>query len=232
MKLLKHLERFGPELVDQEYPTSVLLPAGDVVQVADGDSAYGMVAKDEVTISSMNRRQVLNGGMYFSIAGPARIEDLKGFVCLKHAYTCLNTFGGPIEQRGRLKYIDGCSDTLLLSPTVFGDPCLNLLYAPAGINQTAHSHPSVRVGLVIGGRGICCLDDGSRFNLDLGSVFVLPAGEVHSFHTTNASLQIVVYHPESNFGPNDSAHPMVNRTEIDGVSVAGDARYQTREIVQ
>lgn len=44
------------------------------------------------------------------------------------------------------------------------------------------------------------------------------------------ALKIVVYHPDSDFGPTDEAHPMVNRTIINGVSVAGDQRYQTQEI--
>lgn len=61
--------------------------------------------------------------------------------------------GGPIEDRGRLRYIDGCTDTLLIPPWRRGEACLNLLHLPPGIEQTMHTHPSDRAGMTVRGAG-------------------------------------------------------------------------------
>jgi hypothetical protein len=47
-----------------------------------------------------------------------------------------------------------------------------------------------------------------------GDVFVLPTDELHGFHTQDQHLRVVVYHPDSDFGPTDEAHPMINRTSL------------------
>jgi quercetin dioxygenase-like cupin family protein len=169
--------------------------------------------------------------MYFSIPGPARITGLIGFACIRHDYRSLLTVGGPIESRGRLKYIDGCSDSVLIAPPLRGDPCVNFLYAPPGTLQTTHTHPSVRVGLIIKGEGWCHWGDGEVEELRAGSVFILPTGKSHHFETREGELHIVVYHPDSDFGPTHDNHPMVNRTEVGGTSVAGMTEYRTLEIV-
>lgn len=75
---------------------------------------------------------------------------------MRRANWCgLSLLGGPVEHKGRLRYIDQCSDTALIQPVRRGNPCLNLLYFPAGVYQTAHTHPSDRLGLVPSGRGTC-----------------------------------------------------------------------------
>ena len=50
-----------------------------------------------------------------------------------------------------------------------------------------------------------------------GGVFVLTTDLVHSFHTGAEDMRIVVYHPDSDCGPSDDAHPMVNRTLVNGI---------------
>ncbi len=84
--------------------------------------------------------------------------------------------GGPVEEKGRLRYIDGCTDSLLIPPTLSGDACLNLLHLPPHTCQTPHTHPSLRVGLIIRGRGHCLTDEG-RIPLDPGQAFVIRAGD-------------------------------------------------------
>ena len=70
-----------------------------------------------------------------------------GLVISCPGYTGLFHLGGPLEREGRLRYIDGCSDTLLVSPPRRGDPCLNHLHGPPGTRQSPHTHPSARVGV-------------------------------------------------------------------------------------
>lgn len=141
--------------------------------------------------------------------------------------------GGPIEKKGRLKYIDGCTDSLLIPPVKMGDPCLNHLHFPRDIDQTAHTHPSHRIGIVADGEGECITPFGN-LPLTKGMIFVIkeydgvekaegldgkmyPAG-THAFRTTDNTMDVIAFHPDSDFGPTDVDHPMINRTIVDGVS--------------
>ena len=136
---------------------------------------------------------------------------------------------GQREKRGRLSYIDGCSDTLIIPPARKGDCVLNHLHFPAGINQTQHIHPSIRMGIVAGGYGESWYEghwwtkaDGTREQLKApwvnkltpGSVFMLEEQEQHSFRTFKDTMDIIAYHPDSDCGPTDDTHPMIQRTYI------------------
>ena len=211
---------FAPE-IEPLFPTILAIPRGRDVSVAEGDTAFGYVYSGTAKTHRFAIHQQLRKGMFFSAPGPAQLTGLTGFVCIRRAYRGLPMWGGPIEVQGRLKYINGCSDTLLLAPAVKGDPCLNYLYIPPGIRQTPHTHPSVRVGCIIDGAGVCVLAD-ETVDLIPGANFVLPASELHSFHTSTQPLRVVVYHPDSDFGPTDEFHPMINRTTIDNVTLASD----------
>ena len=140
--------------------------------------------------------------------------------------------GGPIEKEGRLKYIDGCTDSLLLPPTKYGMACLNHLHFPSNINQTPHTHPSVRVGIVAKGHGECVTPFGN-IPLVPGQLFlILPEdgnssigidGELHNngthcFRTFDEEMDVIAFHPDSDFGPKDEEHPMINMTIVDGTS--------------
>lgn len=214
---------------DQFFPTSLIIPHKEEVKVPLNSTAYGLASKTGGSINVNNKIFNLYQGMYFCVAGESIIQNLIGFICIRREYNGLFSIGGPAEKVGRLKYVDECSDTLLISPTIFGDPCLNYLYIPAGINQVAHTHPSVRIGYILGGEGYCLTKNG-KFDLYPGIVFLLHPNEVHSFHTQNSYLSIFVYHPDSDFGPTDEVHPMLNKTFIDGVSLRGVNEYRTTEI--
>jgi hypothetical protein len=180
-------------------------------------TTYGIVLEGNSELELCKSRHHLTQGCYFSAVGSFEISGGRGMLIRVPEYAGLNTIGGPVEYSGRLKYIDGCTDTLLISSPKFGDPCLNALYFPSQINQTAHTHPSVRLGAVLWGRGLCKTNAGT-FALEAGASFCIPAGLLHSFHTEAEELAVVAYHPDSDFGPQDGDHPMVNRTMVDGVS--------------
>ncbi len=142
----------------------------------------------------------------------ARIVGGRGLIVLVDRHRGLFGVGGPVEPTGRLRYIDGARDTVLVAPVVRGAPCLNLLHLPASTVQTDHDHPSVRVGLVVSGSGTCILA-GRTEALRQGTVFVLPAGAVHRFETpADDGLRLMAWHPDSDTGPTDDDHPMLNRT--------------------
>ncbi|NHR05463.1 cupin domain-containing protein [Chromobacterium haemolyticum] len=218
--------------LDPLFPSQMHISAGNQeVLVESGSTVYGYVQHGQLSITHAGLSQQLSAGMFFAIPGPARLGSFIGLACIRQYYHGAPIYGGPIEQLGRLKYIDGCSDSLLISPMLKGDPCLNYLYVPPHLNQTAHTHPSVRIGIIIEGEGYC-LTEHRRLELVAGKIFLLPANEVHSFHTENSPLRIVIYHPDSDFGPTHEEHPMVNRTLVDGVSLAGENQYRTRKIAQ
>jgi mannose-6-phosphate isomerase-like protein (cupin superfamily) len=171
--------------------------------------------------------------MYAAAPGKCEIKPVganisRGTVISRLGWLGMFTIGGPLEERGRLRYIDGCTDSLLVPPVRLGDPCLNGLWFPMGTEQTSHTHPSVRIGMVVRGRGQCVTPSGVQ-DLRPGMVFVIHAEGEHRFRTEHdAGLTVVAWHPDSDTGPTDVDHPMVNRTMVAGVSAAAMPELQTR----
>jgi len=230
MKLCSiHQHKIINEL-DENYPSTLIIPNKETVTIDANWTAYGFVAESGGFVQVKDNTFPLYQGMYFCVNGEAVIDGIVGFVCLREGNNGLFALGGPVEKHGRLKYIDGCSDTLLLSPIKFGEPCLNYLYVPPNIQQTPHTHPSVRVGCVLEGKGFCQAKTGI-FDLIPGNIFILSPEELHHFYTTDGFLRIVVFHPDSDFGPTHETHPMVNKTYVEGISVRGENKYRTVEII-
>jgi hypothetical protein len=218
--------------VDAWVPTAqearaVVVPWDELTHVNDGDVEVaplaGSAAHDGVGtmfVIAGRRAEVALGGERFPVpAGGfavvpsvARISGSQGVIIVHRRHRGLFVVGGPVEQVGRLAYIDGCSDTVLVQPVVRGDPCLNLLHLPPGTVQSDHDHPSLRVGFVLSGVGRCVLGGGATMALTPATVFVLPARETHRFETDDQALRLVAWHPDSDVGPSHDDHPMLNRT--------------------
>lgn len=164
----------------------------------------------------------LGHGHYFSIQSPISLEispeSLILIIHVKKNFKALNNIGGPVEEFGRLKYIDGCSDTLLIPPPLMGDPCLNLLHFPQKTIQTMHNHPSFRFGIVTRGNGKSVSEHGEE-NLESGDLFLIPAFVNHKFNTENSIMDVIAFHPDSDWGPTDEVHPMINRTWVGGKKI-------------
>lgn len=160
----------------------------------------------------------LDKGMYFASNEPLVICNGVGIVIERMMQRTMNMVGGPVEDKGRLKYIDGCTDSLLIPPVKKGDPCLNSLHFPEGIDQTMHTHPSMRVGMVSKGDGVCITPE-KETPLYTGQVFIIHEEGEHKFRTEKGQqMTVIAYHPDSDFGPEDEEHPMINRTIVGGVS--------------
>lgn len=192
---------------------------GHKVELPAGYTHLGVVLDGEILLTCQGLERRLHAGDFLSVAGAATIvASGRGMVSSASQYVGMNLFGGPIEKTGRLRYIDGCSDTLLVPPVRKGDPCLNHLHFPKGIRQTPHTHPSVRTGLVFKGEGDCIVPDADPIPLRPGCVFVVPTDALHSFNTYEETMDVIAFHPDSDTGMTDDDHPMVNRTIVDGVS--------------
>jgi quercetin dioxygenase-like cupin family protein len=198
--------------------------AGDVGTVPDLGATYGYIAEGAVTVWDAHNRDdgvLLRAGRWFALPGGCRLHihtASRVIAACRAEYHGTRSFGGPIEAAGRLRYIDGCSDTLLAAPPLLGDPCLNHLHFPPGIVQTMHTHPSVRCGAIARGAGYCETPT-RRIPLEPGAVWIIWAGSAHRFITDDQSLDVIAYHPDSDWGPTDEEHPMLNRTWVDGVKI-------------
>lgn len=211
---------------------------------------FGFVISGTATLIYNNgQKYVLTPGQYFS--APSRdvaLWEITGFSFLVAVpgYRPMFTMGGPIERVGRLKYIDGCTDSLLVPPVKKGDPCFNHLHFPPGINQTMHTHPSVRIGAVVKGKGECVTPFGNE-PLITGNLFVItPETSLkslgtdnqyhldgsHCFRTFEETMDVIAFHPDSDFGPEDENHPMINRTIVDGVSASQIKEIQTGYVAE
>lgn len=198
-------------------------------------------------VTWVNDKFPIEKEMFASVQGGNHLHtDNNAFVVLaeKPEYNGVFAAGGPIETKGRLKYIDGCTDSLLIPPVKYGDPCLNHLHFPERIDQTMHTHPSIRLGIVTRGRGECITPFGN-IPLETGMVFaILPEPKEsimalgldgkeyrvgsHKFRTTDSTMDVIAFHPDSDFGPRDEEHPMINRTIVDGVSAKNIDEIKTK----
>jgi len=217
-----HDERFpsrvyGFENISHDQVTSADVP--------DEGACYGFVSAGKVLLVGEDERESVQlcAGQWFSTDSGCSLAVMAPstavFIVQRVGYRGVYTTGGPIESKGRLRYIDGCSDSLLCAPPRKGDPCLNHLHFPGGIDQTEHTHPSLRAGVIARGEGVCVTPDGET-RLTRNLVFVIPTDSLHRFRTEpECDMDVVPYHPDSDFGPTDEEHPMVNRTLVGGKKI-------------
>jgi mannose-6-phosphate isomerase-like protein (cupin superfamily) len=176
------------DMGDDAFPTKLSCWSDNSLQLEEGATHFGYVYEGSLALEHASGGFRLSTGMYFSAPGATTIHgNGTGIVISRLDYDGFFSIGGPVEQRGRLKYIDGCTDSLLVPPVMMGDACLNLLYFPPGVGQTHHTHPSMRVGMVVRGRGECITLSGS-VPLVAGGVFVIPAEGIHGFVTEESEM--------------------------------------------
>lgn len=206
-------------------------------ETAQQGACYGFVQKGEAVIydGHVRKKWFLSEGMFFSMPWLCKVEledSSRVLVVQKCGFLGQYYAGGPIEEKGRLVYIDGCSDTLLIPPPVLGEPCFNHLHFPPNIDQTEHTHPSLRVGIVAKGKGVCVTPTGET-KLREGLMFMIPTDGVHKFKTESSSMDVIAFHPDSDCGPTHQNHPMVNRTWVDGSKIDNSqAVHQHENIIK
>lgn len=192
------------------------LTGEQVLELNKPGSLYAFVQNGQVEVDSGSFQATFKAKMYFSLQVPVKLKlQTASKLLLIHIqdYLCLNTMGGPLENSGRLRYINGCSDTILLPPSRLGEPCLNLLHFPQNTNQTEHHHPSLRFGIVVDGEGES-VSGTTVVKLKAGDCFHIPAMVKHKFNTYHSAMNVIAFHPDSDWGPTDEVHPMINRTII------------------
>ncbi len=204
------------------YPTSITCMKVGGFHAPSTSTIYGVCteATDNVRIKPDDKifpEMSIKVGSVFTMSGGFEAickTNFTLFIIERYGYRGL--FGlSQVEDRGRLAYIDGCSDTSIFPPARCGDPCLNTLHFPKGIDQTQHLHPDIRVGIVLNGEGIAYRNNEWEEPLVKGSMFIVGESEIHSFRTKNTGMTVIAYHPTTDTGPTDANHAMINRTYID-----------------
>lgn len=199
--------------------------------MAEPGGFMGFVLDGENAVLRRNGRSYgLEPGDYFAVnTGDSSLSTPGGRILLVYQAGADLPFqlGGPVENMGRLRYIDGCTDSLLIPPWRLGEPCLNLLHIPPGVEQTMHTHPSDRIGVVVSGRGQCVTPEGTT-ELERGVLWRIPAEGLHRFRTDGEALRIVAWHPSSEWGPTDETHPMLRSSLVAGVSAENIPEIRTR----
>jgi hypothetical protein len=181
-------------------------------------TTYGYVLSGRAEVKAAGFCFDGNAGTFFCIPGPFEMDATGIVVAIRRACYKGLLSAGRLESTGRLAYLNGCSSTVLIPPPKLGDPVLNHLHIPYGVDQIEHTHPSIRLGVVVRGAGIARgrdleLNDWQK-PLFEGCVFFLSAGELHGFSTMadQCGLDLVTYHPDSEWGPSDDDHPMLSST--------------------
>ncbi len=215
------------ELCDEKFPTSFSAWNQKKMILSSDGTHFGYVFKGEARLETDLGSFALREKMFFCVPNEFGIEGGAGIIFTRIGFKGIFGIGGQIEKQGRLRYIDGCRDTLLIPPVLKGDPCLNALYFPPKITQTQHTHPSVRLGIVAEGRGEC-LTPNETFALEAGAAFMIAPEAPHSFHTLDEKMIVIAYHPDSDFGATHEDHPMINRTMVAGISAANLESIRTQ----
>ena len=205
----------------------------DEIEVPNKGGCFGYVFSGAIEIKTEGELVVVPKGFWFStksgFTALKMTEDFRFCVWQKEDYVGALTLG-KVEDEGRLKYIDGAFDSILHSPIKFGMPCLNALFMPKQVHQTMHTHPSLRSGFIIKGGATCVTPEGHHL-LETGQIFILVADAEHKFRSDlaeNTEMKLVAYHPDSDFGPTDELHPMINRTIVNGVSAKNIDSIKTK----
>ena len=199
-------------------------------QMLDNEGTHFVVVHHgELTVVRPDGVATLRAGCFGTFPGEITLAGSAQYLVVSSlGYRGMALIGGPIEQHGRLRYVDNCTNTILLPPPVKGEPCLNFLRLPRHTAQTPHTHPSLRVGMVVSGVGICETQAGD-LPMRSGTIFIIEPEAVHSFQSCDDDMRIVIYHPDSDSGPTHEDHTMLNRTFIDGVAARTLTHLHTKE---
>lgn len=201
------------DLAADPFPSRARRLGAGVHDLSEPGSHLGFLRDGRATLIGPAGPMVLGAGMYFRVPDRLQITVDDGDLLLisRLGERASLLVGGPISVPGRLRYIDGCTDSLLVPPDLAGEACLNLLHIPAHTAQSRHRHPSHRLGWILAGSGVCVTDE-MRTPLQPGQPFLIRTNGFHSFHTEEQDLLVLAYHPDSDCGPTHEDHPMLNRT--------------------
>lgn len=204
-------------IADRWQYTIQYVPRNSTVDYVPVGTCYVML--NNATFTSLDIRvEDVNGcvqtatGLAFEVStfnGGAVIIDCPGYAHHEDRLYIANALGA-----GNLSYMDGGTNTTAINPGRLGDPVINYVHFPAHMEQTLHTHPSHRIGLVLKGSGVVELDREESFKLNPGDVFFMERNELHNFTCQDEDVVLFVWAPDSGTGPTDEVNPLKVRTYV------------------
>lgn len=186
--------------------SSTLFVRPNAIDIPDNSTGYGIVLNGNSIIDGI---QIPAG---YAFCAKTKIIGGSFIVVVRYGVTGQTVIGVEVESGGRLKYIDGCTDTVLIYPPKLGYPSLNSLHFPPNTDQTFHTHDSIRMGVILSGSGVASTEQG-EIELNVGDAWCIEENERHRFKSTNG-MTVIAFHPDGDWGPSDHTHPMINKTKI------------------
>lgn len=212
----------GTVEIDDRWPLKLIKLERNESQAFDATKGtYYIMLQNASYFSDKVKFENVNGAFavntHFSIKcgqGTAVVVEFPGLKLLESRYYTQDKL-----NIGNLSYMDGGTNTTAVNPGRLGDPVINYVHFPAGMQQTLHTHPSHRVGMILKGRGLVELDN-SEFPLETGDVFFMRRNTLHNFMCPcQEDVVLFVFAPDSGTGPTDEVNPLKIRTYV------GQQRY-------
>jgi mannose-6-phosphate isomerase-like protein (cupin superfamily) len=225
------LKQHAMDLSQESFPVTLRTWHGNSLEFPVGGTNFGYIYQGSALLFRQGTGEAyrLHAGMYFCLPGGGKLEgeNSSGMAISSLNYQGMFSLGGPLGSTGRLAYINGGTNSLLIAPVMGGDPCFNAMYFPPGVDQTLHTHPSYRIGMVVMGRGELESQQ-TVIVLEPGMTFLIPADSLHKFRTIESNLTVVVFHPDSESGFIHGDNLMLKRTIVNGVSASELPDIQTK----
>lgn len=178
-------------------------------------TAYGFCFKGLLQVAERETMRVVRQGQFFSaptqgemmISAGAKVE---AFTVFRPGVIGLGIVGGPLENEGRQLFVGGMKTTVLIPPPAFGDPCLYQLSVPGNGELIVHKFPTARAAFVTDGYGQCHWPPAECIDLVPGAIIILPPDCPHAFAAHQGGMNMVVFQPDSKYGPDDVDNPASN----------------------
>ncbi len=219
-----------PKTIDSQesFPATVKIWHGNSCRFPADGTTFGYIYEGSAVLFRPGKEpNRIYAGMYFCLPGEGKLEGKSSGIGISHLnYQGLFSLGA-IAPTGEFAYINGGTNSLLIAPVKGGDPCLNAMYFPPGVDQTLHTHPSYRLGIVVEGGGKL-ENQQTVLVLKPGMTFLIGANSLHKFRTLETNLTAVVFHPDSDIKFTRGDNLMLKRTIINGVSASELPDIQTK----
>ena len=198
--------------IQSHFPIQVRVHKGNqaTADFSKQGTTYGYAVHGSSLIQSDGAMNECSEGDYFALNGNIEVlgkSDDSTIVMVTRNDNVRPDTTGKAANRDRMPYLDGGQAAVLVAPENIGDPCINLLIVPPNKKQTAHFHPSDRVGVVLQGSAVCSTFENvdrlrdfggwQEHAMQEGELFLLPAGKLHKFTTGKDPLTAFTFHPDS-----------------------------------
>jgi hypothetical protein len=219
------------DLSQDQFPAILRTWQGNFLELSTNGTHFGFIQHGHPLLVRQSAQESyrLHPQMYFCLPNTGYIDgqNSSGMVITCPHYQGMFSIGGAIEPMGRFAYLDGGTNSLLIPPLTLGDPCLHAMYFPPGVDQTLHTHPSYRIGIIVAGEAEIETPE-DVISVETGTLFLIHANSLHKFRTSDKHLTVVVFHPDSDTGFTHRDNPMLRRTMVGGVSATQLPQIQTK----